>query len=108
MTDEAHAQAAEVAVARETRLARLEEDVKKLKPKGKDFWEKAQAIAPLVAPIVAGLLIAFVTYLLTGSVNNAIQRQQLQLSNVKEMRDLLNMILRRKQTVELESVQPVG
>jgi putative peptidoglycan lipid II flippase len=30
------------------------------------------------------------------------------LLQMKEMRDLLNMILRRKQTVELESVQPVG
>ena len=82
---DAHDKAAEAAVARETRLSRLEEDVKKLQPKRKDNWEKAQAIAPLVA----GLLVAVVSYFLTGSVNNAIQRQQLQLSNVKEMRDLL-------------------
>ena len=85
MTDEAHAKAAEVAIARETRLTRLEDDVKKLKPKGKDGWEKLQAVTPLIA----GVVLAFVSYLLTGSVNNAIQRQQLQLSNVKEMRDLL-------------------
>jgi putative peptidoglycan lipid II flippase len=30
------------------------------------------------------------------------------LLQMKEMRDLLNMILRRRQTVEIESVQPVG
>jgi len=85
MTDEAHAQAAEVAVARETRLTRLEDDVKKLRPKGKDGWDMLQAVTPLLA----GILLAFVSYFLTGSVNNAIQRGQLQLSNVKEMRDLL-------------------
>jgi hypothetical protein len=89
MTDEAHAQAAEVAVARETRLTRLEGDVKKLQHREKDGWEKVQAVTPLVGPMVAGILLAFVSYLLTGSVNNAIQRQQLQLSNVKEMRELL-------------------
>jgi hypothetical protein len=85
MTDEAHARAAEIAVARETRLTRLEDDLKKLKPKEKDGWEKLQAITPLIA----GVVLAFVSYLLTGSVNNAIQRGQLQLSNVKEMRELL-------------------
>ena len=85
MTDEAHAQAAEIAVARETRLTRLEEDVKKLQPKGKDGWDRLQA----VMPILSGVFLAFVGYFLTGSVNNAIQRQQLQLSNVKEMRDML-------------------
>ena len=65
MTDEAHAQAAEVAVARETRLTRLEEDVKKLKPKGKDGWDMLQAVTPLLA----GILLAFVSYFLSGSVN---------------------------------------
>lgn len=85
MSDDAHANAAEAAVAREARLSRIEDDLKKLKPKGKDGWEKLQAITPLIA----GVLVAFISYLLTGSVNNAIQRQQLQLSNVKEMRDLL-------------------
>lgn len=79
---------AEVAAAREARLARLEEAVAKLQPKRKDVWEKLQALGP----IVSGVLVAVVGYWLTGSVNNAIQRQQLQLSNVKEMRDLLGQL----------------
>jgi hypothetical protein len=85
MDDDAHATAAEAAVAREVRLSRLEEDLKKLRPQRKDGWERLQAVTPLVS----GLLVAIVGYFLTGSVNNAIQRQQLQLSNVKEMRELL-------------------
>ena len=85
MHDDAHATAAEAAAAREARLGRLEEGLKKLQPKQKDPWEKLQAVTPLVS----GILVALVGYLLTGSVNNAIQRQQLQLSNVKEMRELL-------------------
>lgn len=78
-------QAADYALDSETRLRKLEEDVKKLQTKKKDGWEKLQA----AGPIIGGVLVALVTYFLTGSVTNAIQRQQLQLSNVKEMRDLL-------------------
>jgi hypothetical protein len=85
MTEDALTDAAEAAAAREARLSQLEQDVKKLQPKTKDPWEKLQAVGPLIS----GLLVAIVGYLLTGSVNNAIQRQQLQLSNVREMRDLL-------------------
>lgn len=77
--------AAEVAAQREARLNRIEQDVKNLRPKTKDRWEKAQALMPLVS----GILVAVVGYFLTGSVNAAIQRQQLQLANVKEMRELL-------------------
>ena len=85
MHDDAHATAAQAAAERETRLRRIEDELKKLQPKRKDGWEKLQALTPLVS----GVLLAFVGYFLTGSVNNAIQRQQLQLSNVKEMRELL-------------------
>ena len=85
MHDDAAATAAQAAAERETRLRRIEEELKKLQPKRKDGWEKLQALTPLVS----GVLLAFVGYFLTGSVNNAIQRQQLQLSNVKEMRELL-------------------
>jgi len=83
--DDQLATAAEAAAAREARLGHLEQELKKLQPKRKDGWEKLQALTPLVS----GLLVVIVGYFLTGSVNNAIQRQQLQLSNVKEMRDLL-------------------
>jgi hypothetical protein len=77
--------AAEAAADREARLSRIEQEVKKLLPKTKDRWEKLQVLMPLTS----GLLVVIVGYFLTGSVNTAIQRQQLQLSNVKEMRDLL-------------------
>ncbi len=80
--------AAEGAAAREARLRRLEDELKKLQPKRKDFWEKLQASSSL-SSLISALLVVIVGYYLTGSVNNAIQRQQLQLSNVKEMRDLL-------------------
>jgi hypothetical protein len=85
MTDDALSAAAEAAAAREARLGQLEQAVKRLQPKTKDPWEKLQAVSPLIS----GLLVVIVGYFLTGSVNNAIQRQQLQLSNVKEMRELI-------------------
>lgn len=77
--------AAEAAAAREARLGHVEQELKKLQPTRKDGWEKLQAVTPMVS----GLLVVIVGYFLTGSVTNAIQRQQLQLSNVTEMRDLL-------------------
>ncbi len=80
--------AAELAAVREARLAKIEADLKALKPRQKDLWEKLQVLIPLASAV----LVAVVGYFLTGSVNNAIQRQQLQLSNVKEMRDLLVQI----------------
>jgi hypothetical protein len=79
---------AELAAAREARLVRLEEAVAKLQPKRKDAWEKLQSVGTLAS----GVLVAVVGYFLTGSVNNALQRQQLQLSNVKEMRDLIGQL----------------
>ena len=85
MSERDDALLAEAAAAREARLSRIEDGLKKLQPKQKDGWEKLQALTPLVS----GILVAVVGYFLTGSVNNAIQRQQLQLSNVKEMRELL-------------------
>jgi hypothetical protein len=85
MQDDALSVAAEAAAAREARLSQLEQAIKKLQPKTRDRWEKLQAVTPLIS----GLLVVIVGYYLTGSVNNAIQRQQLQLSNVREMRELL-------------------
>ena len=85
MPDDALFSAAEGAASREVRLRELELAVKKLQPKTKDGWEKLQALSP----IMSGVLVAVVGYFLTGSVNSALQRQQLQLSNVAEMRELL-------------------
>lgn len=51
----------------------------------KDVWDKFQVLSPLIS----GILIAFVGYLLTGAVNTAFQNSQLQLGYVKEMQDLM-------------------
>ena len=58
MSDDAHANAAEAAVAREARLSRIEDDLKKLKPKGKDGWEIASGnhSAPSRSPAGGGQL----------------------------------------------------
>ncbi len=85
MAHDAPAAASAADVDTERRLTRLEQAVKDVRPKTKDVWDRLQAISPLVS----GVLVAFVGYLFTGSVNNAIQRQQLQLSNAKEMRELI-------------------
>lgn len=57
----------------------------KQKPKQKDFWEKLQALSP----IITGLAIAIVGYLLTGSVTQALKERELELSNLKEMREMI-------------------
>jgi hypothetical protein len=54
-------------------------------PKGKDWWDRIGALAPFVS----GALVAVVGYFLTDSVNTALKREQLTLSNVTEMRALL-------------------
>jgi hypothetical protein len=51
----------------------------------KDNWEKLQALSPLIT----GVVLAVVGYFLTGSVNQAFQKSQLQFSYVKEMQELL-------------------
>ena len=51
----------------------------------KDGWDKLQAVSPLLTAIV----VALIGGILTGSVNQAIQKSQLQFNNVKEMQELL-------------------
>lgn len=53
--------------------------------KSKDTWDKLQALSPLIS----GVVLAAIGYFLTGSVNQAIQKSQLQFSYVKEMQELL-------------------
>jgi len=67
------------------RLQRLEDEVAKLKAPPLLWLEVLKAISPLIA----GLAVVWAGYGLTGSVSNALQQKQYQLSNVKEMRDLL-------------------
>jgi hypothetical protein len=57
----------------------------KQKPKQKDFWDKVQA----VSTIIAGIGVAIVGYFLTGSVTQALKERELELSNLKEMRELI-------------------
>lgn len=52
---------------------------------GKDVWERLQAIGP----VLTGVVVAVLGYWLTDSVNTALRRQELQLANAREMRELL-------------------
>jgi hypothetical protein len=52
-------------------------------------WEKFKAFVPLIQAMLA----AVVAYFLTGQVTLAIQQRQLELSNVKEMRDVVLHLL---------------
>ena len=52
---------------------------------GKDFWDKLSALSTLLS----GAVLAIVGYYLTDSVNTALRREEVQLTNVIEMRDLL-------------------
>jgi hypothetical protein len=67
------------------RLDRLDGAVAELRKKRKDTWEKFQALSPFVTAVVVAVL----GYALNRTVNDALQEQQLLVSNVKEMRELL-------------------
>src|SRR4051794_8539616 len=58
-------------------------------PKRKDRWEKAQVILLALAPLLTGVLLALVGYLLNGTINKALEQRKLELANVTQMRDLL-------------------
>lgn len=75
----------EGAASIEERLASLDGAVAELKKKRKDAWEKFQALSPFVTAVVVAVL----GYALNRTVNDALQEQQLLVSNVKEMRELL-------------------
>jgi hypothetical protein len=62
----------------EKRLANLERG-------HKDFWDKLGVFMPLIQ----ALLLASVGYYLTDSVNQTLRERELELSNVKEMRESL-------------------
>lgn len=53
--------------------------------KNRDFLDIVSAFAP----ILSGVIVAIVAYFLTDSVNTALKRQELQLSNATEMKALL-------------------
>lgn len=62
----------------------------------KDNWDKLQALAPLIT----GVVLAAIGYFLTGSVNQAFQKSQLQFNYVKEMQELLSKLGDSKTTPE--------
>src|ERR1700683_4192282 len=81
------------------------ESGKKKEAKGpKDGWDKLQALAPLIT----GVVLAAIGYLLTGSVNQAVQKSQLQFNYVKEMQDLLVKLGDPKTTLEEAKTTAVG
>jgi hypothetical protein len=56
--------------------------------KKKDAWDVLAALSPFVSSI-SGIVLAILAYQLTGSVEVALKREELNLSNVTEMRSLL-------------------
>ncbi len=64
--------------------------------KPKDHWDKLQALSPLIT----GIVLAAIGYFLTGSVNQALQKSQLQFSYVKEMQELLGKLSDPKTDLE--------
>jgi hypothetical protein len=71
----------------EERLAKLEAAAGQ--PKRKDRWEKAQVVLSALSPLLTGLALAFVGFLLNGTITNALAQRKLELDNVTQMRDLL-------------------
>jgi hypothetical protein len=73
------------------------ESGEKLEGKGpKDRWDKLQALSPLITGVVLASIGAF----LTSSVNQAVQKSQLQFNYVKEMQELLMKLGDSKITLE--------
>jgi hypothetical protein len=71
----------------EARLAKVEAAL--AQPKRKDRWEKAQVVLSALSPLLTGLVLAFLGYLLNGTITNALAARRLELDNVTQMRDLL-------------------
>lgn len=69
----------------EERVDKLEQSLAELKKKRRDGWDKFQAISPFLTAVVVAVL----GFMLNQTVSRALQEQQLLVSNVKEMRDLL-------------------
>jgi hypothetical protein len=68
----------------DARLKKIEDGFEKLSaPKRKDGWDRLQASSTLISSIGAAVLAFF----LTGSVNQALQQKQFDLSAVKEMKE---------------------
>jgi hypothetical protein len=71
-------------------------------PPPKGVWDVVQ----LLMPLVTGGVLAWVGWLLTGVVEQGFKREQLQLSQVKEMRDLIATLVGKD--VSKESALPTA
>jgi len=73
----------------ESRLQDLAQQVEELKNKSgrKDFWEKIQALS--LPSLFSSLLLGWLGWLFTGSVNQALEERQVELAAVKEMETLI-------------------
>lgn len=69
----------------EKRVDELEAKTRALQPKKRDGWDKLQALGGILTAITT----AVVGYLLTGSVNMALEKRKLESTNVGQMRDLI-------------------
>jgi hypothetical protein len=72
---------------------------KKKPPKPPDIWDRLNTLGPIITPI----LVLVIGWMLKDSVDTALRRQELQLSNVKEMKEELAAI--QKADVTPEAVQ---
>ena len=72
----------------ENRLAEIDARLQELKVRPKTGWDKLAVLAP----IVQAILLAIVTFFLTGRVTNAIQRKQIEVSSVSAMRELIGKL----------------
>jgi hypothetical protein len=83
----------------DARLKELQKKVDGLQPKKRDNWEKIQMIASISTPLITFLLGFFFINL----VNQGIERQKLQVSNVSQMQSLLKEL--RDPTTPAESAE---
>ncbi len=67
------------------RVSALEKQVEKLKPAGKDFWDKFEKVSTISWSVVTLLVSLFVT----NRIENALKERQLHLENVKDMQQLM-------------------
>src|SRR5258705_12819948 len=72
--------------------------------KSKDIWDKLQALSPLIS----GVVLAAIGYFLTGSVNQAIQKSQLQFSYLKKLQELLAKLAGSKASLEGDKTKAVA
>lgn len=72
----------------EKRLRSIEETIERLKPSGKDTWDKLEKLSSAGWAVVTLLISIFVT----GRIENALKERQLNLENVKDMQQLMEQL----------------